>query len=157
MILTFLSLLFYADIGRALNFSELKIGMPVELTQNFSTNKLKAGANLICRQGTQVLYPKVVIGPLEGADARVRFFTVERLIKDPTGYEVVLQSNQMPCACVLSFDQFIPFLGGSQNFKMLIPADEKAMSEEPPIDSSCQNDPEWTRKLDLFDEDIWEI
>lgn len=153
-----LPFLFLYNFAYALDFKDLKIGMPVELTQNVFANKLKSGAALLCRDGQKAYYPKVELGPLEGADASVRYFKVVGLVTDPWGFEVKLQSDQMPCACVLSLMTWADYMGGDgSNFKVLIRADEKAMNQVPPIQSSCKNDPEWTKKLQMEEDGILEL
>lgn len=153
-----LPFLIFSHFSLALDFKQLKVGMAVELTSNVSANKLKSGALLLCREGQKAYYPKVELGPLEGADANVQYFTIVGLVKDPWGYEVKLHSDQMPCACVLSLMSWVEYLGGTgTDFKNLIVADEKAMSQVPPIQSSCKNDPEWTKKLQMLEDGVLEL
>jgi|GEM_PF-4752157 len=153
-----LPFLFLCNFSYALDFKDLKIGASVELTQNVFANKLKSGAYLICRDGQKAYYPKVELGPLDGADASVRFFKVVGLVTDPWGFQVKLQSDQMPCACVLSLMTWTDVVGGDgSNFKNLTAADEKAMSQVPPIQSSCKSNPDWTKKLQMEENGILEL
>lgn len=143
-----------SSVSHALEHSELLIGTPVELTQDLAVNKLLSGAGLQCSVTTHAVWPKVIVGP-SAQDVKVRYLMVVGRMTDAITYRVYLQSEQLPCGCVIWIDQGPEFLkGAGTNFRMLTkPKDLNDMANTPAVPTACSNLPGWVAPPKAMDAD----
>ena len=150
-----LTLQLYVGSVFAMEFGQLQNGSGLELTENLLVNKLNGGADLQCHTGTATIFPRITIGSKPGVGVvPLRYFTVSSVTKDLLTYSINLQSEQMPCSCVLTISQSLGYAQGSvSNFQMLVPADPAAMAKEAAVPSACSNFPDWSKSATPFDDD----
>jgi len=142
--LTIVLFLFQIHHAHALEIKDLKVGMTVQIAQNLVVNRLHSDGILLCYEAGKGYFPKVSVGPQQGADVPAEYFTVTKVTSDLAGHEVSLRSEQMPCSCILSLEQRPARFGGAgTDFKMLSPATAEEMDQVPSVPTSCKNTPQW--------------
>ncbi len=133
----------------ALDWTNLTPGTKVVLTEAQTVNVLLSGATMMCRMATHYVYPKVKLSPVAAQGQNTvyaKYFTVVDRRSDTITYQVSLQSDQLPCSCVLHLMQAPEFWRGpGRDFSRLAAPDLKLMAKEKPVPGACIHNPQWLK------------